>query len=323
MGVVPIAKIVLVENKKRTFYMAINQAVIFTKPIYHLPFSLTADALRDRVETFLLDRGFYIRTRHCVDGQTLRSQGTMDQHYIVYSKAVRLESLDTLIMSEAGLARFEERFGTSWEDEKVAGRLMTTDQLIEKKGLAITDLLEAWENHLATGQTLKVQSGLIVAFVEAFDAYVINGFYPAMAERFDNADNVMHYFVVEFDSAECSWESFRKEILGVTNSSKAASTSLRGQLFADFPVELPGSDNFVHGSAGPLEGFAERLVHEEEVGLATSPIGVYLQRRGVSAVTFRAWCARKPIVELAALFDLTEEKNSDEILPILDAIDFR
>lgn len=323
MGVVPIAKIVLIENKKRTFYMAINQAVIFTKPIYHLPFSLTADALRDRVETFLLDRGFYIRTRHCVDGQTLRSQGTMDQHYIVYSKAVRLESLDTLIMSEAGLARFEERFGTSWEDEKVAGRLMTTDQLIEKKGLAITDLLEAWENHLATGQTLKVQSGLIVAFVEAFDAYVINGFYPAMAERFDHADNVMHYFVVEFDSAECSWESFRKEILGVTNSSKAASTSLRGQLFADFPVELPGSDNFVHGSAGPLEGFAERLVHEEEVGLATSPIGVYLQRRGVSAVTFRAWCARKPIVELAALFDLTEEKNSDEILPILDAIDFR
>ena len=303
--------------------MAINQAVIFTKPIYHLPFSLTADALRDRVETFLLDRGFYIRTRHCVDGQTLRSQGTMDQHYIVYSKAVRLESLDTLIMSEAGLARFEERFGTSWEDEKVAGRLMTTDQLIEKKGLAITDLLEAWEDHLATGQTLKVQSGLIVAFVEAFDAYVINGFYPAMAERFDHADNVMHYFVVEFDSAECSWESFRKEILGVTNSSKAASTSLRGQLFADFPVELPGSDNFVHGSAGPLEGFAERLVHEEEVGLATSPIGVYLQRRGVSAVTFRAWCARKPIVELAALFDLTEEKNSDEILPILDAIDFR
>jgi hypothetical protein len=189
--------------------------------------------------------------------------------------------------------------------------------------LAITDLLEAWEDHLATGQTLKVQSGLIVAFVEAFDAYVINGFYPAMAERFDHADNVMHYFVVEFDSAECSWESFRKEILGVTNSSKAASTSLRGQLFADFPVELPGSDNFVHGSAGPLEGFAERLVHEEEVGLATSPIGVYLQRRGVSAVTFRAWCARKPIVELAALFDLTEEKNSDEILPILDAIDFR
>lgn len=303
--------------------MAINQAVIFTKPTHHLPFSITADALRDRVEAFLLDRGFYIRLQRCVDGPTLSAQGTMDQHYIVYSKAVRLDTLDTLVMSEAGLARFEERFGASWEDEKAAGRLMTTNQLLAQKGLAITDLLNAWEEQLAAGQTLKVQSGLIIGYIEAFDAYVINGFYPAMAERFHHAENLMHYFVVEFDSADCSWESFRKEVLGVTNSSKASPTSLRGQLYADFPVELPGSDNFVHGSAGPLEGFAERLVHEEEVGLATSPIGVYLQRRGVSAVTFRAWSARKPIVELAALFDLTEEKNSDEIIPILDAIDFR
>lgn len=303
--------------------MAINQAVIFTKPIYHLPFSITHETLRDRVKAFLLDHGFYIRSERCVDGNTLYAQGTMDQHYIVYSKAVRLDTLDTLIMSKAGLTRFEERFGASWEDEKAAGRLMTTNQLIAQKGLAITDLLNAWEQLLAAGQTLKVQSGLIIGFVEAFDAYVINGFYPAMAERFHHAENRMHYFVVEFDSADCSWESFRKEVLGVTNSSKASSTSLRGQLYADFPVELPGSDNFVHGSAGPLEGFAERLVHEDEVGLATSPIGVYLQRRGVSAVTFRAWSARKPIVELAALFDLTEEKNSDDILPILDTIDFR
>ena len=275
------------------------------------------------MEAFLLDHGFYIRSERCVDGETLCAHGTMDQHYIVYSKAVRLDTLDTLVMSKTGLTRFEERFGASWEDEKATGRLMTTNQLIDQKGLTITDLLNAWEQQLAAGQTLKVQSGLIICFVEAFDAYVINGFYPAMAERFHHAENRMHYFVVEFDSADCSWESFRKDILGVTNSSQASSTSLRGQLYADFPVELPGSDNFVHGSAGPLEGFAERLVHEEEVGLATSPIGVYLQRRGVSAVTFRAWSARKPIVELAALFDLTEEKNSDEIIPILDAIDFR
>ena len=302
--------------------MAINQAVIFTKPIYHLPFSITPDALRDRVEAFLLDHGFYIRSERCVDGETLCAHGTMDQHYIVYSKAVRLDTLDTLVMSKTGLTRFEERFGASWEDEKAAGRLMTTNHLIAQKGLAITDLLNAWEQQLAAGQTLKVQSGLIIGFVEAFDAYVINGFYPAMAERFHHAENRMHYFLVEFDSADCSWKSFRKEVLGVTNSSKASPTSLRGQLYADFPVELPGSDNFVHGSAGPLEGFAGGL-HEDEVGLATSPIGVYLQRRGVSAATFRAWSARKPIVELAALFDLTEEKNSDEIIPILDTIDFR
>ena len=194
--------------------MAINQAVIFTKPTHHLPFSITADALRDRVEAFLLDRGFYIRLQRCVDGPTLSAQGTMDQHYIVYSKAVRLDTLDTLVMSEADSLDLEERFGASWEDEKAAGRLMTTNQLMAQKGLAITDLLNAWEEQLAAGQTLKVQSGLIIGFIEAFDAYVINGFYPAMAERFHHAENLMYYFVVEFDSADCSWESFSKRGTG-------------------------------------------------------------------------------------------------------------
>ena len=80
-----------------------------------------------------------------------------------------------------------------------------------------------------------------------------------MADRFNHPDNIMHYFVIEFDSKDCSWDSFRKEIF-ITNSSKAVSDSLRGKLYADYPVELPESDNFVHGSAGPLEGLIERAV---------------------------------------------------------------
>ena len=66
----------------------------------------------------------------------------------------------------------------------------------------------------------------------------------------------------------------------------------------------------------------ERCVHEKDVGLATNPIGVYLQQRGISKDVFNSWRNRTPIVELAALFDLTEEKNSDEIIPILDSIKF-
>ena len=66
----------------------------------------------------------------------------------------------------------------------------------------------------------------------------------------------------------------------------------------------------------------ERCVHEKDVGLATNPIGVYLQQRGILKDVFNSWRNRTPIVELAALFDLTEEKNSDEIIPILDSIKF-
>lgn len=302
--------------------MSINQAVIFTKPVYHLPFSISDVDLKNRVESFFIDHGFYIRSKKQVDSDSLKSNQTMDQHYIVYSKAVRLETLDTLIMSNAGLIRFKERFGKSWEEEKRSGRLMTTKDLMNNKNLSTKDILESWEAELAAGKTLKVQSGLLVAFVKKFNAYVINGFYAAMADRFNHPDNIMHYFVIEFDSKDCSWDSFRKEILGITNSSKAVSDSLRGKLYADYPVELPGSDNFVHGSAGPLEGLIERCVHEKDVGLATNPIGVYLQQRGISKDVFNSWRNRTPIVELAALFDLTEEKNSDEIIPILDSIKF-
>ncbi|MAI20401.1 MAG: hypothetical protein CMF28_04125 [Kiritimatiellaceae bacterium] len=303
--------------------MAINQAVIFTKPIYHLSHALTPDALYEQVESFLTERRFYVRTHRCVTGVELAAGGIMDQHYVVYSKAVRVAALEDLQVSDEAKERFGNRFETTWHDEVAQGRLMSTDQLMKQRSLSATSVLDEWEKNLAAGKAFKVQAGLIVTFVEAFNSFVINGFYPAMAERFNHADNVMHYLVVEFDSNDCSWRSFRQDVLGVTNAAKASASSLRGQLFAEYPVELPGSDNFVHGSAGPLEGFAERLVHEEEVGLATSPIGVYLQRRGVSAVTFRAWCARQPIVELASLFDLTEEKNSNEILSILDPIDFR
>lgn len=303
--------------------MAINQAVIFTKPVYHLSHGLSPDALYERVDAFLQERRFYVRTHRSVTGADLQAGGIMDQHYVVYSKAVRAGSLDEIQVGDAAKERFKERFGAGWDDEIAQGRLMSTDQLIAERSLTTAVVLDEWEKNLAGGKTFKVQAGLIATFVEAFDAYVINGFYPAMADRFNHPDNLMHYMVVEFDSNDCSWNSFRQDVLGVTNAAKASPTSLRGQLFATYPVELPGSDNFVHGSAGPLEGFAERLVHEEEVGLATSPIGVYLQRRGVSAVTFRAWCARQPIVELASLFDLTEEKNSNEILSTLDPIDFR
>ena len=175
---------------------------------------------------------------------------------------------------------------------------MTTNQLLAQKGLAITDLLNAWEQQLAAGQTLKVQSGLIIGFVEAFDAYVINGFYPAMAERFHHAENRMHYFVVEFDSADCSWESFRKEILGVTNSSKASSTSLRGQCMQIFQSYLGAIILFMGVQDCQrvlLNGWCMKMRL-----ISYQPDWRYLQRRGVSAAT-RAWSARKPIVELAAL----------------------
>ena len=144
--------------------MAINQAVIFTKPLTTYLFRLPPMHCEIEwkrscwIAVFISAcNGVWMDDLVCArdDGSAL---------YCI-QQSRRLDTLDTLVMSEAGLARFEERFGASWEDEKAAGRLMTTNQLLAQKGLAITDLLNAWEEQLAAGQTLKVQSGLIIGFM--------------------------------------------------------------------------------------------------------------------------------------------------------------
>ena len=56
--------------------MSINKEVIFTKPVYHLPFSISDVDLKNRVESFFIDHGFYIRSKQ-VDADSLKSNQTM------------------------------------------------------------------------------------------------------------------------------------------------------------------------------------------------------------------------------------------------------
>ena len=171
-----------------------------------------------------------------------------------------------------------------------------------------------------TRQTQKIGTGLLMARLSGLDCYCINAFYPAMEENFYHPSTNMDYFVVEFDPGQVSWEAFRKEILGVTNAANAAPESFRGQLYAKYKVEFPGRDNFVHGSAGPLEGLVERAIHEPDFELAANPIGRVLEAADVSLERFKEWKARQSVADLADLFDATEEKNTDEVLPVLDTV---
>ena len=53
------------------------------------------------------------------------------------------------------------------------------------------------------------------------------------------------------------------------------------------------------------------------------PVGVYLMQRGIELTDFMKWLERQSTVELAALFDLTEEINTDQLSQFLDHIDMR
>jgi hypothetical protein len=159
-----------------------------------------------------------------------------------------------------------------------------------------------------------------MGFIEELGVYGINAFYPSLEAIFYHPETVIYYHVVEFDSSQTSWEVFRRNLLGTTNADTANPESIRGKLYGDHPVEFPGRDNYVHGSAGPLEGFVERTIHEADLEITTNPVGAHLAEQGATLQSFSDWRKSQPLVILGTLFDETEEKNTDEILQILEKI---
>ncbi|MEE9368396.1 MAG: hypothetical protein V3V05_05980 [Pontiella sp.] len=302
--------------------MAVNQAVVFTKPVHHININLTPGRLDELARKYFEDKGFRIVCSKKVTGSELAAREVIKQHYLMYSKASCAESISDLDISVEGKVKFESAFGNRWDDEVATGRIITTLQLLSAKGIDAHQLFNLWNVQFLDRKTAKIQDGLLMAYLEDLGCYCINAFYPAMEANFKNLATQIDYYVLEFDPEQISWKQFRKNILGVTDSSKAEPGSFRGQLYADYKIDFPGRDNFVHGSAGPFEAFVERAIHESDFEMEANPIGTYLTGRGVTLKTFAAWKASQSVSTIGELFDATEEKNTHEIIPILDGIKF-
>ncbi len=292
--------------------MSINQAVLFTKPVHHIDMDLSPEQLDQQTREFFGNHGFSIVYSKKADGAELAQREIIRQHYLMYSMA----SYGEIGITEEGKSRFAEIFGKNWDAELSAGRIMGNPQLLEAKKIDAHQLFDFWN----AADVKKVQAGLLMGWLENLDCYCINAFYPAMEANFYHPDTRMDYYVVEFDPEQVSWLQFRKNVLGATNAAKADPASFRGQLYAEYKVEFPGRDNFVHGSAGPFEGMIERSIHEPDFDLATNPIGRYLENLGITLDRIKAWKARQSLADLGALFDATEEKDTDEVFPILASV---
>ncbi len=300
----------------------INQAVVFTKPVHHLGIRLSPEQLATQAQTFFEGHGLTVVLNKPVAGKQLSKQQVIQQHYLMYSKAACVKSPDELGLSAEAQTKFELAFGKSWADEK--DKVFGSPALQQVKGISSHELYLLWNEQFSSRKTEKIQDGVIMAWLPDMGAYCINAFYPAMEENFNNPATKMTYYVVEFDPKLVSWAQFRKKILGVTDASKADPASLRGELYMTYgaDLEFPGRDNFVHGSAGPLEGLIERTIHEPEFDMATNPVGRYLLKRGIDLESFKRWKAGRSIPQLGDLFDATEERDTDEVLDRLNEIQF-
>ncbi|MCF7847884.1 MAG: hypothetical protein K9M45_03450, partial [Kiritimatiellales bacterium] len=193
---------------------AINQAVVFTKPVHHLGIALTPDELDQRARSFLESKGFSVVLGKKISGPELAARDTIKQHYLMYSKAACAASVE---IGERGKEKFAKEFGKVWEDEYAAGRILPTFQLLERRRIDVHQLFGFWIKQFTARKTAKLQDGMIMAWLEELDAYCINAFYPAMEANFCNPETRMDYYVVEFDPDQVSWLEFRKNILGSTD----------------------------------------------------------------------------------------------------------
>lgn len=300
----------------------LNQAVVFTKPVHHLGLSLTPDQLDAELQAFFVEHGFSIVQSRKVTGPELAAHNTIREHYLMYSWDSCIESATELELVPAALERFEAAFGKAWDAEVQAGRIVGNPTLMEEKGIDASTLFNHWNTRFAAGETHKIQAGLVMAWLEEFDRYCINGFYPVLEEIFNHPATVMNYHVVEFDPLQISWKHFREKVLGATNAAQADPESFRGRLYAAYgaALEFPGRDNFAHGSAGPFEGLVERVVHEPDFEMQTNPVGRFLLEQGVDLERFKDWKARQPVYRLGKIFDVTEEKDTPEALELLKPV---
>ncbi|MDF7822505.1 hypothetical protein P4B35_00660 [Pontiellaceae bacterium B12227] len=299
--------------------MAVNQAVIFTKPVHHLELDLTPEKLDELARAFFEQHGFSFVLSREVSGKELAERAVIKQHYLIYSTAACAEQFN---ISDEAKARFESAFSKTWEDELNSGKILSTAALLEEKRISVHQLFNRWNGLFGAGKAAKLQDGFIMGYLEDLEAYCVNAFYPSMEANFNNPATRINYYVVEFDSEQVSWKQFRKKVLGATNASNAVPESFRGQLYSEYPVPFPGRDNFVHGSAGPFEGFVERAIHETDFEISSNPVGVFLEGKGVTLESFAAWKAAQSITTLGDVFDATEEKNTADVFQTLEKINW-
>merc|ERR1719277_1866625 len=134
-------------------------------------------------------------------------------------------------------------------------------------GIDANGLNAAWAAAKKADKLVKFGGGFycgLVALEGKKPIYVFNGFFMSMRSKFTAPGESIHYYTVERDEKDLSWEDFRGKVLGPTDPKDAPADSMRGRILKDWQSlglksEPNTGDNGVHASASPFEAMAERM----------------------------------------------------------------
>jgi len=289
---------------------ATNHAFLFIKPLANTP------ATQTLVRDWLLSKNFRIVGDGSLKGGQIEKGALFDKHYADIARRAVLLKPNELSVSAAAFVRFQKKFGSSWTKAIEQGSVFNAVDALSRLDANPAGLCDAWLQSYAQGRVVKFERGFYCGELTCSDGnkiYCVNGFYLAMRSRFVNKDATIKYYLLEWEEAMFSFESFRKLIIGVSDPSRADPGSLRGTIFSewrslDLRQEPNVLHNAIHASASAFEGLVERINWLKRP-VATDPFGSQLITAGVPLQCIKDWCSN-PLIQGRTLFHHMEGKSS-------------
>ena len=271
----------------------------------------------DKIEEF----GLTIHNVRVLSAKYLDEHNIIAQHYGVINSIAK-DAVGN--MSEGAKEKFREIYGSDVSELKVLGGLEVIAQYPAFNAFSLDYIWQNLENKKLAGGTYAE-----VVKVDDETLYVINGFHPRQLRHFTEEGKCI---VVMTLSGDLDWSAARGSFIGATNPAKADSGSIR-RSFLDNKDELGLAEvgqgtNGVHLSAGPVEALVELRRYNSDF---SAPGG----EKDFTSFSFGKSLSEAFGDKLAditgninvvvdgkstSIFDLTEERNSDEAIALLKQV---
>jgi nucleoside diphosphate kinase len=289
-----------------------NSAFVFIKP------HANTAQVQALVAAEFKKQGFNVLQEGELTGAQIDKDMLIDQHYYAIASKATLVKPDKLPVPAA---KFQEKFGISWENALATGVVYNALDACTFLGIDADGLDAAWAAAKKADKLAKFGGGFYGGLIDTIPGktpiYVFNGFFMSMRSKFVAPGTSIHYYVVEWPQASMAWSDFRGKFLGPTDPATAPVDSLRGQILARWQElglkEVPNTgDNGVHASASPFEALAERM-NWLKTPLDQDTFGAQVLASGIPAATVKEWSV-DPQVKGRSVFDSLEDTDTEACL---------
>ncbi len=299
-----------------------NEFIFFIKPEITLEdkrikLSKVIDIILDQIKVF----GLKTKQISLLSSRYIKLHSIIAQHYGVINKLC-YHAQD---MSDSSKLKFKEVYGEDYQNCKVMGGFEFLDNYINFNAITLDYLMQNVTSTKLGGGTyctkLKIDQETI---------YLINGFHPRQLMHFRQEGRSIVVFRLVGD---LSWKAARQEFVGATNPIVANPKSLRSILYHAQNelglAEMSQSFNGVHLSAGPVEGLVELVRFTSNFSEIASiqkytdfTFGKKLTEHFshdqiVKILSNQEFTINQKVI---SIFDITEEKDSDEAIRILEEL---